>query len=56
MVSLYGVKSELFLAMNSKGRLYGTVGVRNCIAFYVVRISPREDLHNYNRLLFQRHA
>ncbi|XP_012679015.1 fibroblast growth factor 6 [Clupea harengus] len=24
VVSLYGVKSELFLAMNSKGRLYGT--------------------------------
>lgn len=30
VVSLYGVKSELFVAMNSRGRLYGTVGVRNC--------------------------
>ncbi|XP_013766777.1 fibroblast growth factor 4B-like isoform X1 [Pundamilia nyererei] len=25
VVSLYGVKSELFVAMNSRGRLYGTV-------------------------------
>ncbi|MBN3287366.1 FGF6 factor, partial [Polyodon spathula] len=25
VVSLYGVKSELFVAMNTKGRLYGTV-------------------------------
>ncbi|XP_023282530.1 fibroblast growth factor 4B-like, partial [Seriola lalandi dorsalis] len=24
VVSLYGVKSELFVAMNSRGRLYGT--------------------------------
>ncbi|MGH0116607.1 UNVERIFIED_CONTAM: hypothetical protein FKN15_012202 [Acipenser sinensis] len=26
VVSLYGVTSELFVAMNTKGRLYGTVG------------------------------
>lgn len=25
VVSLYGVTSELFVAMNSRGRLYGTV-------------------------------
>ncbi|MED6275814.1 Fibroblast growth factor 6 [Characodon lateralis] len=25
VVSLYGVKSELFVAMNSRGRLYGTI-------------------------------
>ncbi len=33
VVSLYGVKSELFVAMNNRGRLYGTVGVRNRVAF-----------------------
>lgn len=27
VVSLYGVRSELFVAMNSRGRLYGTVGM-----------------------------
>lgn len=32
MISMYGVRSELFVAMNSRGRLYGTVGVRNCIS------------------------
>lgn len=25
VISLYGVRSELFVAMNSRGRLYGTV-------------------------------
>lgn len=29
VVSLYGVKSELFVAMNSRGRLYGTVGMHS---------------------------
>lgn len=33
VVSLYGVKSELFVAMNDRGRLYGTVGVRNRVIF-----------------------
>lgn len=27
MVSLYGLKSELFVAMNRRGRLYATVGM-----------------------------
>jgi len=34
VVSLYGVKSELFVAMNSRGRLYGTVGMHS-ISFIV---------------------
>lgn len=34
VVSLYGVKSELFVAMNSRGRLYGTVGMQS-ISFIV---------------------
>lgn len=34
VVSLYGVKSELFVAMNSRGRLYGTVGMHR-ISFIV---------------------
>lgn len=34
VVSLYGVRSELFVAMNSRGRLYGTVGM-NSISFIV---------------------
>lgn len=34
VVSLYGVRSELFVAMNSRGRLYGTVGV-HCIPLIV---------------------
>ncbi|KAI2665559.1 Fibroblast growth factor 6 [Labeo rohita] len=34
VVSLFGVKSELFVAMNNRGRLYGTVGVRNRVAFH----------------------
>ncbi|XP_016370304.1 fibroblast growth factor 4B-like [Sinocyclocheilus rhinocerous] len=33
VISLYGVKSELFVAMNNRGRLYGTVGVRNRCKF-----------------------
>ena len=35
VVSLYGVKSELFVAMNSRGRLYGTVG-RLCTVFHLL--------------------
>lgn len=31
VISMYGVRSGLFVAMNSRGRLYGTVGVRTCI-------------------------
>ena len=31
VVSLYGVKSELFVAMNSRGRLYGTVGMHSIL-------------------------
>lgn len=34
VVSLYGVRSELFVAMNSRGRLYGTVGMHS-ISFIV---------------------
>lgn len=34
VVSLYGVRSELFVAMNSRGRLYGTVGM-DSISFIV---------------------
>lgn len=29
VVSLFGVRSELFVAMNSRGRLYGTVGMHS---------------------------
>ncbi|KAM4615139.1 fibroblast growth factor 6-like [Polymixia lowei] len=29
VISLYGVRSELFVAMNSRGRLYGTRGFRD---------------------------
>lgn len=36
MVSLYGVRSELFVAMNGRGRLYGTVGMLT-ITFIVLQ-------------------
>lgn len=38
VVSLYGVKSERFVAMNSRGRLYGTVG-RLCTVFHLLSSS-----------------
>ncbi|CAG5958405.1 fibroblast growth factor 6-like [Menidia menidia] len=43
VVSLYGVKSELFVAMNSRGRLYGTTAFRDECKF-------KESLlpNNYN--------
>lgn len=44
VVSLYGVKSELFVAMNNRGRLYGTVGVRNRVGF-LSACQCNEDLH-----------
>ncbi|XP_063073968.1 fibroblast growth factor 6b [Engraulis encrasicolus] len=43
VVSLYGVKSELFFAMNSKGRLYGTPVFRNECKFNEILLP-----NNYN--------
>lgn len=43
MLSMYGVRSELFVAMNSRGRLYGTVGVRNCISLYCWHAISKRD-------------
>ncbi|XP_030641642.1 fibroblast growth factor 6b [Chanos chanos] len=43
VVSLYGVKSELFFAMNSKGRLYGTAIFRDECKFKEILLP-----NNYN--------
>ncbi|KAG5267409.1 hypothetical protein AALO_G00221420 [Alosa alosa] len=43
VVSLYGVKSELFFAMNSKGRLYGTTVFRDECKFNEILLP-----NNYN--------